>query len=78
MAGFTPDPWRADGLSVVADGRGIIAMCLTPQNNGVMECSANARLIAAAPELYEALEAANASMGDGRFDLTLAKARGRS
>lgn len=37
---------------------------------------ANARLIASAPELYEALEACNASMGDGRFNRLLAKARG--
>ena len=75
-AQFTSERWVKEGLTVSVRGRGIIANVPTPQNGGVVNCSANARLIGAAPELYEALDAANASMGDGRFDRLLAKARG--
>jgi hypothetical protein len=47
--------WERVGLRVVAYGRGDIAGCPTPQNGGVFECHGNAGLIAAAPDLLEAL-----------------------
>ena len=52
---WTPGPWRADGLQVIADDRGVIAKIPTPHTDGTFDCEANARLIAAVPELYEAL-----------------------
>ncbi len=51
----TPPPWEADGLSITARGRGTIARCPRPQDGGVMECMANARMLAAAPKLVEAV-----------------------
>lgn len=53
----TPGPWAQDGLRVSVGGRGTIAIIPTPKTEGVWECSANVRLIAAAPELLKALEA---------------------
>jgi hypothetical protein len=55
---WTPGPWEEIGLSVRVPTRGIIATCPTPQGGGVMECFHNTRLIAAAPEMAEALRAA--------------------
>lgn len=52
---WTPGPWKKDGLRVAKFSRGVIAECPLPKNGGVFECVANSRLIAAAPELYEAL-----------------------
>jgi hypothetical protein len=56
-AGFTPGPWEPRGLSVYADQRvasvGFVARASREED--VAESQANARLIAAAPELYEAL-----------------------
>src|SRR5688572_16662765 len=51
---YTPGPWEAKGLIVAAEGRGVVATTPTPLHFGVFECSVNARLIAAAPELLEA------------------------
>jgi hypothetical protein len=54
---FTPGEWRKDGNgNRVTTQRGIIAECPVPQKGGVFDCQANAHLIAAAPELYAALE----------------------
>ena len=51
----TPGPWKVDRPYIRGAGRAIAS--LEPgRNEG--EDAANARLIAAAPELYEALEAA--------------------
>jgi hypothetical protein len=52
----TPGPWEQDGLTIRADHRGIVAKCPTPQQNGTYDCHGNARLIAVAPDLLEALK----------------------
>lgn len=100
-AGFTPGPWVVEDpfdfeLSVVANGDQapgdwtFIAGCKLPDeddhNITGREAHANARLIAAAPELYEALERVereltlsddNATAGLlGAVHIALAKARG--
>ena len=54
----TPGPWTSQGLAIVASDRSFVCRvypwCADPQD---AECAkANARLIAAAPELLEALE----------------------
>ena len=59
---FTPGPWsldnndvRDEAQAVLRDATGcIVADAFTMDRTG--ECEANAHLIAAAPELYEALE----------------------
>jgi len=48
--------WEQKGLEITAFGRGIIATCPTPKNGGVFECTANAKLISAAPDLLQALQ----------------------
>ncbi len=56
---YTPGPWRANGSSVVAspDTFRFLFDCKPLRMTlGVEECQANARLIAAAPDLLEALE----------------------
>lgn len=66
MAGHTPGPWRivpyGDGDAlVIHDARGDWRVCFmaTPGSTGCMEgIEANARLIAAAPDLLEACKAA--------------------
>ena len=93
-AQFTPGPWRTGPAHVVrqqsVDGHGrrvtrfvAEAVLSAPFVEG--ERDANARLIAAAPELYAAVEELTASIrgkgpGDGntlkRADAALAKARG--
>lgn len=63
-ARHTPGPWVAvpstqgPEIAIRADGWGI-ALCADGLGDGVMEC--NARLIAAAPALKEALEVVLAS-----------------
>lgn len=60
MSGHTPGPWRvgittdSDEIEVVSDARPYVCMALPGALDGVTE--ANARLIAAAPELLEAVE----------------------
>lgn len=75
---WTPGPWRvkgaAGGTATVHAREGTPAICSTP---------GNARLIAAAPELYDALALVRASLGwqylsvDSRavIDAALLKAR---
>jgi hypothetical protein len=54
---YTPGPWRAnEGNEVIADRESHELLAMTPHNICVT-CAGNARLMAAAPELYEALEA---------------------
>src|SRR3990167_8067760 len=48
MTQHTPGPWNVDGAEIT-DGKEPLALCCSTE--------ANARLIAAAPELLEALEA---------------------
>lgn len=55
-AKHTPGPWELLGLDIVSDP-GVIATTPTPQRGGVFDREGNARLIAAAPELLEALKA---------------------
>lgn len=52
----TPGPWEVycDGFSVAAEDGHIVSTYV--EGNTDDECSANARLIAAAPELLEALQ----------------------
>jgi len=47
----TKGEWIHNGLTINSFGRGIIASCPTPNNSGVFECTANAKLIASAPKL---------------------------
>ena len=64
MTQHTPGPWQVNkklkfSVEAVADGQGInlIAECCDPDGiRSVGEDSANARLIAAAPDLLSALE----------------------
>lgn len=56
---FTPGPWQEDELYVCAfvDGKECtLCECFNHFPMGVKGASANVRLIAAAPELYAALE----------------------
>lgn len=53
---FTSGPWHREGFEIKAV-RGTITRIPTPQNGGVFDCNANARLIAAAPDLYTACAA---------------------
>ena len=65
MSGHTPGPWTYDGTvafsdrpdlpCVVDEYRLVVAQCWDDGHTDD-ECEANARLIAAAPELLEALE----------------------
>jgi len=59
MVEYTKEDWKLEGLSIGVFGRGIIAQCPTPQDGGVLEVVANARLVAQAPRLYEACKEAN-------------------
>jgi hypothetical protein len=52
----TPGPWRAGGMGMVVD-LNQDGIALTSVSKPSMECEANARLIAAAPELLKALKA---------------------
>jgi hypothetical protein len=47
----TPETWTKEGLAVIAGTRGTICVCPVISLGGVFEVEANARLIAAAPEL---------------------------
>ena len=59
---WTPGPWRrerargADEYQIVGDGWGITNVAPLLRAGGCSEGEANARLIAAAPDLVEALE----------------------
>lgn len=57
---YTPGPWRAEGWKgVVVNGSDGVTLALCPGDatkNGLEQVQANAKLIAAAPELVEALE----------------------
>ena len=55
-AQHTPGPWEAIGASVHSDGREIVCGLHNTRSAEDAERRANARLIAAAPELLAALE----------------------
>ena len=71
MSSFTPGPWRCDGstngrfygVSAYREGfRGVpIVVWRGLARPATAEGNANARLIAAAPDLYEALKIVNAA-----------------
>ena len=77
----TPGPWKVDRPYIRGAGR-VIATLESGRNEG--EDAANARLIAAAPELFEALENLMDFLFHGKKDrqtilratASLAKARG--
>lgn len=56
---WTPGPWSNDRIGEIAVSLGddnIALVCFEGELNDEKECEANAHLIAAAPELYEALK----------------------
>jgi hypothetical protein len=60
MSQHTPGPWVIDpndNLIVMAEDVRVVADCAHALAMGAMEAESNARLIAAAPELLEALKA---------------------
>jgi len=58
--GFTKGEWKREGNKIQKIGQGTIAICPSPTNNeGVFEFIANAKLIAVAPAMYEALQNSN-------------------
>lgn len=61
MTKHTPGPWKADGRKIAADGYGLIAIVdeWSPEVD-----AADAALIAAAPDLLEALKAFDEFFGD--------------
>ena len=66
---FTPGPWRVEPEGVNADVDGseyLVAVTDEDSELRVEEMDANARLIAAAPDLYEACEAALPLLEDER------------
>lgn len=92
MSDFTPGPWVAgkeigygqlNGIQI-RDGRGYVAAVVVADVTELYQSrEANARLIAAAPALYEALDAALAVHGDSyswgpQAKAALAQARGES
>jgi hypothetical protein len=76
MATHTPGPWRHEGDRIYADGGGRWLYDITPgmglDADDPAEDEANARLIAAAPELLAALKdiLADLEHGDPAADLT--------
>ena len=55
MTKHTPGPWRVDYMTVLAGTKNLVAECAS-MAVGESESKANARLIAAAPEMLEALK----------------------
>ena len=56
---FTPGPWRANSHREVKVANGNSMICrahLHEPRRGEAECKANAHLIAASPDMYEALK----------------------
>jgi hypothetical protein len=80
MTAHTPGPWKASGFSISAKGSGHIAKALEVYMDRTTR-EANARLIASAPDLLEALEAVIA-ISDRKHDAwdaakaAIAKAKG--
>jgi len=64
VSGFTPGPWKQatrgpNGCPIIGDGKGLMVAMITHSANEhdqSVEAEANAHLIAAAPDLLEALE----------------------
>jgi|SRR5690606_7796925 len=64
----TPGPWKTSGFSISAKGSGYIAKALEVYMKR-SEREANARLIAAAPDLLVALKQARQSMLDSGYSI---------
>lgn len=71
MSGHTPGPWRIDprpfsgyGAVHVSGGQYIVAKALGQTQSCETEATANARLIAAAPDLLAALQSIVASLAE--------------
>lgn len=67
----TPGPWRVCGLNIASESEVVVASAYKDSPDSVVqrpkddvECLANARLIAAVPEMYDALEQAEMDYGD--------------
>lgn len=60
---FTPGPWIAAQSLVVRDGYGV-EIAVTSYKSHPQECEANAKLIAASPELLEALQAVDSMLSE--------------
>lgn len=79
----TPGPWRVQGTGIWgghADGLERLIAGLWTHYVGQQQTEANARLIAAAPELLEALKALLSPDAEGDVDMAIAairKAEGR-
>lgn len=86
-AEHTPGPWAADGCNIIASG---YIVATVHWHSGASHEAANARLIAAAPDLFDALNVAlgwatGGMDGDWRecdhvelMRAAIAKARGQS
>lgn len=86
----TPGPWRHEGPMIFADSLCVASAALMPVPGGFSltgESMANAALIAAAPDLLDALESAlfaskgdwnNGHAWDKKARAAIAKARGES
>ncbi len=58
MNQYTKEKWIQEGNKIKSPGRGTIAICPSPTTSeGVLEFIANAQLISACPDLYEACKA---------------------
>ena len=64
----TPGPWTGKDVGICRqDDAGLqLGFVMTADENRRDECAANAHLIAAAPELLEALQLAQKAMAEGR------------
>lgn len=67
----TPGPWRVAGLNVGSESNLVVASCYRDSDESVVmrpktneECLANARLIAAAPDLLKACKQAAQCLKD--------------
>jgi len=88
MSGHTPGPWLqvASGPWVVGGGGRMVALLHTANPPAPHEYAANARLIAAAPEMLKALKVARDWLSDEDpeweprkiVDAAIAKAEGNS
>lgn len=88
---WTPGPWyireRTGGFTIWSDHGAVTSTTITPLSSRRAEGEANARLVAAAPDLYEALEMVrDANESDphippsalAKIHAALAKARGEA
>lgn len=67
---YTLSTWEQEGNKITAYGRGIIAECPNSNKGGVFEFIDNAQLIAAAPDMYEALKEIQNTEANGHNILT--------